>query len=236
MISFCYFIAKLEEQKSKDKDLIIWIDDPISSLDNNHIFFIFSLIENIIAKPKKYKQLFISTHNLDFFKYLKRLTIPKIKIWGKKHYDINHFILQKISEDESELRLMPKYLKEYITEFNYLFEQVYKCANLDETNDDYDFSYNFGNNLRKFLEAYLFYKYPSNEDDNLKLNKFFDWDLTSWTISTRITNELSHLRDIFDRSMKPIDVVESKKLAQYVLDKIKEKDLDQYEALIKSIS
>jgi hypothetical protein len=36
--------------------------------------------------------------------------------------------------------------------------------------------------------------------------------------------------------MKPIDVVESKKLAQYVLDKIKEKDLEQYEALIKSIN
>lgn len=231
LISFCYFIAKLEEQRSKDKDLIIWIDDPISSLDNNHIFFIFSLIENIIAKPKKYKQLFISTHNLDFFKYLKRLTIPNKSEWG-----INHFIIEKINKDESEIRCMPNYLKEYITEFNYLFEQIYKCANLDITSDDYDFSYNFGNNLRKFLEAYLFYKYPSNESETIKLNNFFDDDKTSTTISTRISNELSHLRDIFDRSMKPIDVAESKKLAQYVLDKIKEKDPEQYEALIKSIN
>src|SRR5690606_39389208 len=54
---------------------------PISSLDSNHIFFMFSLIESLIAKPVKkadgsntyrYKQLFISTHNLDFLKYLKR--------------------------------------------------------------------------------------------------------------------------------------------------------------------
>jgi wobble nucleotide-excising tRNase len=69
-------MAKLEDEKSKDKKLIIWIDDPISSLDSNHIFFIFSLIETVIAKPKIYKQLFISTHNLDFLKYLKRLSRP----------------------------------------------------------------------------------------------------------------------------------------------------------------
>lgn len=53
LIAFCYFIAKLEEPDSKGKDLIIYIDDPISSLDGNHIFFMFSLIESLIAKPIK---------------------------------------------------------------------------------------------------------------------------------------------------------------------------------------
>nr|WP_283818342.1 AAA family ATPase [Pseudomonas oryzihabitans] len=88
LIAFCYFIARLEAPDSKDKELIIYIDDPISSLDSNHIFFMFSLIESLIAKPLKkadnsnvyrYKQLFISTHNLDFLKYLKRLSIPSKK-------------------------------------------------------------------------------------------------------------------------------------------------------------
>ncbi|EAJ6256470.1 RloC protein, partial [Campylobacter jejuni] len=77
LVAFCYFVASLEDAKTKDKNPIIWIDDPISSLDNNHIFFIFSLIEAKIAKKikdNKYSQLFISTHNLDFLKYLKSLT------------------------------------------------------------------------------------------------------------------------------------------------------------------
>ncbi|EHW5915736.1 AAA family ATPase, partial [Campylobacter jejuni] len=68
LVAFCYFVASLEDAKTKDKNPIIWIDDPISSLDNNHIFFIFSLIEAKIAKKikdNKYSQLFISTHNLD---------------------------------------------------------------------------------------------------------------------------------------------------------------------------
>ncbi|EHN8572333.1 AAA family ATPase, partial [Campylobacter jejuni] len=71
LVAFCYFVASLEDAKTKDKNPIIWIDDPISSLDNNHIFFIFSLIEAKIAKKikdNKYSQLFISTHNLDFLK------------------------------------------------------------------------------------------------------------------------------------------------------------------------
>lgn len=87
LISFCYFMAKLKELENL-KETIIWIDDPISSLDSNHIFYIFSLIENELAKPiiipnkpkeYKYKQLFISTHNLDFLKYLHRISQPIIK-------------------------------------------------------------------------------------------------------------------------------------------------------------
>jgi len=83
LIAFCYFMARLEDIDTKGKEVIIWIDDPVSSLDSNHIYFVFSLIENIIAKPYKkadgtngynYKQLFISTHNLDFLKYIKRLS------------------------------------------------------------------------------------------------------------------------------------------------------------------
>jgi hypothetical protein len=68
---------------------------------------------------------------------------------------------------------MPEYLKIYITEFNYLFHQIYKCANDKIDKDNFDYFYNFGNNLRKFLEALLFYKYPTNEDDDVKLEKFF---------------------------------------------------------------
>lgn len=130
LIAFCYFIAKLEEPESKGKNLIIYIDDPISSLDGNHIFFVFSLIESLIAKPIKnadgsnnyrYKQLFISTHNLDFLKYLKKISIPNEKNGGYQS-----FVIER-NGGPSKLALMPAYLRDYITEFNYLFHQIYKC-------------------------------------------------------------------------------------------------------------
>ena len=122
LIGFCYFMAKLQDLKTDgEKPYIIWIDDPISSLDSNHIFFIFSLINSELFEGKnlKYKQLFISTHNLDFLKYLKRLAGE-----SKKTY----YMIQK-DENGSKIVDMPKFLKEYTTEFNYLFEQIYNARN-----------------------------------------------------------------------------------------------------------
>ncbi len=50
LIAFCYFMAKLQGADSERKDLIIYIDDPISSLDGNHVFFVYGLIESLITK------------------------------------------------------------------------------------------------------------------------------------------------------------------------------------------
>src|SRR5690606_21773165 len=62
LISFCYFMAKLEDIETKNSKPIIWIDDPISSLDGNHIFFVYSLINSEMVTKQMYAQLFISTH------------------------------------------------------------------------------------------------------------------------------------------------------------------------------
>lgn len=238
LVAFCYFIARLDDIDTKNKELIIWIDDPVSSLDYNHIFFIFSLIESVLAKPYKkydgsngyhYKQLFISTHNLDFLKYLKCLS----RAGNKK--ESQYFLIDKISEKESSIRIMPEYLKNYITEFNYLFHQIYKCTQVQNASEEHECFYNFGNNLRKFLEAYLFYKYPVQQNIKDKLGLFFKDDQATIDLTHRLDNELSHLENIFDRSMRPIEIPEIPKLANYVLSKLKEKDGDQYDALLKSI-
>ncbi len=108
LISFCYFMATIKDKL--DTDTIIYIDDPISSLDNNHIFFMFSLIDTEIAKTKNFQQLFISTHNLDFLKYLKRLTA---KDDVKAYYLVER--RRKALENNSYILKMPDYLKDYAT-------------------------------------------------------------------------------------------------------------------------
>lgn len=230
LIAFCYFMAKLEDVETKGSKPIIWIDDPISSLDSNHIFFVYSLINSEIVAKQDFEQLFISTHNLDFLKYLKRLPFPK---------KTEKFIVVR-EGIKSQIRLMPSYLKDYVTEFNFLFHQIYICANADLT-DDTNFSvfYNFGNNARKFLEALLFYKYPSKIDDrssnSKRLLQYFGNDTQSAVLTERVNNELSHLEEIFDRGMVPVDIPELKKVAQFILDKIEENDDEQYKALLESI-
>lgn len=253
LIAFCYFIAKLDDPESKGKDLIIYIDDPISSLDGNHIFFMFSLIESLITKPVKkpdgsnsyrYKQLFISTHNLDFLKYLKRLSIPMKKlpaaegVKAKSVSDHEHFMIER-NGASSNIMLMPSYLKEYITEFHYLFHQIYKCKDQAAAAENHEPFFGFGNNLRKFLEAFLFFKFPYHDDKNdsfERIKKFFgEEEDTAVALVNRLNNEFSHLEAVPDRGFKPVEIPEIAKVANYVLDKIYASDKVQYNSLLKSI-
>ncbi|EDB1197705.1 AAA family ATPase, partial [Campylobacter coli] len=257
LIAFCYFVASLKDANTKDKNPIIWIDDPISSLDNNHIFFIFSLIENEIIKKDSFEQFFISTHNLDFLKYIKRLkkSKPKQNENDETEYEFPqyYFIERGVKEsmETSEIKNLSKCLKKYTTEFNYLFEQIYNFKNIDDIhNEDLKTSivYNFGNNLRKFLEIYLFFKYPNNFEslDKELIERFFNDTYQSdridenhqkmvASIINRYQNEYSHLREILSRGMQPIDIEEAKKIAEFILETIKQNDKQQYKALVKSI-
>ena len=241
LLAFCYFMAKLNDVETKGNQPIIWIDDPISSLDSNHIFFVYSLINAEIVSPEiifengqqkekeRFKQLFISTHNLDFLKYLKRL--PGALNKNSSQY----FIINRVGEN-SHITLMPRYLKDYVTEFNFLFHQIYKCAHAHvECDENHDCYYNFGNNARKFLEAFLYYKYPNAIEKDDKLTRFFGNDALAASLTDRVNNEFSHLAGLFERSVLPIDVPEMKATAKFILKKIKEKDPEQYFALLKSI-
>lgn len=242
LIAFCYFIAKLEDELNdinNNNKLIVYIDDPISSLDNNHIFFTYSLIQSVLAKQKKYGQMFISTHNLEFLKYIKKLTVPMHKPndnSNEKKPDVASFLIERKSKSNSTLKVMPSYLKNYITEFNYLFNKIWQCAD-NNSHTDESIHYNFGNNLRKFLEAYLFFKYPDHSMKHSKrIRKFFDEDEQISSLIERLTNEFSHTENRFDRSADPIDINENTKIAKIVLEQIKKIDHHQYNALMNSIN
>lgn len=241
LIAFCYFIAKLDDIETKGNQPIIWIDDPISSLDSNHIFFIYSLINSEILthekdRPERYKQLFISTHNLHFLKYLKRLPgAAQDERKNEKNKEYRHFVIER-QDSSSTIKLMPRYLREYVTEFNYLFEQIYKCATIEMVNDqNYTTFYNFGNNTRKFLEIYLYYKYPDHRKEEEKLEHFFGEGKVPVILTDRINNEYSHLAGVFERGATPVEAPEMKKTATFIIEKIQEKDPDQYKALLQSI-
>ncbi len=226
LVAFCYFVASLEDAKTKDKNPIIWIDDPISSLDNNHIFFIFSLIEAKIAKKikdNKYSQLFISTHNLDFLKYLKSLT-------GYDKNDKKSFMYLIEKTNNSDIKILPDYIRKYVTEFNYLFEQIFKnCNNTNITIDSY---YSLANNIRKFLDTYMYFKYPNNDSLMTKYYIFFGEE--NAILINRVINEFSHLENI-ERAKMPLDLLEIHKVINIIIENIKNKDKEQFEALLKSL-
>ena len=50
-----------------------------------------------------------------------------------------------------------------------------------------------------------------------------------------VNNEFSHLESTPDRGFKPVEIPEIAKVANFVLDKIRTTDPEQYNALLKSI-
>lgn len=222
LIAFCYFMAKLKDINTKDKKPIVWIDDPISSLDGNHIFFVYALIKGEIIDNDNFTQLFLSTHNLLFLQYFQRENAQR------------YFIER--ATDFSILRSMPKYLEKYITEFIYLFHQIYICATASETNDqNYGAFYNFGNNARKFLEIYRFYKFLDSSDSKHQMETLFGSKICALFVD-RINNECSHWKSSLERGTVVSSVSpEIKNVAQCILESIKKADEEQYRSFLKSI-
>ncbi len=230
LLAFCYFMGRLEDVKTTGTQPIIWIDDPISSLDENHVFFIYSLIRSHIIEQQGYGQLFVSTHSLNFLKYLRR-------VGGQTGVQKDYFIIERTG-DTSAVRRMPDHLKFFATEFHYLFHRIYQCAHADENNDEnIDAFYSFGNNVRKFLEMYLYFRYPNSEEkgDPSKLHRFLGDDAVSASLIDRIENEYSHLTGLFERGLLPVDVATMKSMAKLILDRIKDYDEEQYNALLGSV-
>lgn len=229
LIAFCYFMAKLDEVNTQTKKPIVWIDDPISSLDGNHVFFIYSLLRVKLVEANQFEQLFVSTHNLEFLKYLKRL------VNNEHDKRLRYYIVQRI-DTISSICKMPNYLQKYVTEFNYLFHEIYKCSEINIVDDsNYTSFYNFGNNARKFLEILMFYNYPDDANQLVKLEKFFGVGRVPAVLTDRINNEYSHLCGVFERGEVPTEVPEMLTTAKLIIETMKQNNEDQYLSLMQSI-
>ncbi|MEZ4969423.1 MAG: AAA family ATPase [Flavobacteriaceae bacterium] len=178
-ISFSHYLVTLRslEQKDELKDAILFIDDPISSLDGNHIFQINALLKDFIYKreedpnnpnkkqwpwKQKCKQLFISTHNYEFFNLLKEMpTINGFRYNEKrpdKRVESRYFISRKLND--SEIVNLPKVYDDFKSEYHYLFKQIFEFS----TESPSEKVLIMPNVLRRFLEIYTLAKYPSTEE------------------------------------------------------------------------
>lgn len=226
IISLCYFFAKLEEKNFDFANGVIFIDDPVSSLDSNHIFKVYDFIAQ---KFKNCGQLFITTHNFDFFNLLKDINTV-FKNNG------NFYLIKKIKNNEIENSIidnLPQLLLKFKSEYNYLFSIL---KNFDESTDKSKFEllYILPNILRRFFEAYLFMKYPDGKKFKEKANKFLK-DCNNIKVALKLMDEYSHEEDP-THSQKFPDIQEVEDAIQVILNEIKTKDNDHFSALNDSLS
>lgn len=217
-IAFSYFLTRLEDKDTDISKAVVFIDDPISSLDSNHLYNTFAVIQ---TKLSNCHQLIISTHNHEFFNLIKE--------WFKDNKDKFSFYLNeriiKNGDEVSEIRTLPKTLLNYKSEYHFLFSKIKSFA--DNPRTDYESLYQLPNIIRRFLEAFIGFKYSTglrnglkqlidNESDRIKVERF--------------VHEFSHQRDL-NRSLRFCDTNECKTIVDIVLKAVESKDSEHYKTL-----
>lgn len=215
-IAFAYFIVSLESIE-KDGDLneyIIFIDDPISSLDANHIAQVSALINSFFfRKPSsstssdkticKVRQLFISTHNFEFLSFLrdasnlrkKRNVMEYINGENTSGYGcLRFFMIKRIDDCSSAIIGMPKYLTMYKSEYVYLFFEIYSFY---EDGCPEERNHLMPNAIRRFLEMYTLTRLPGNSGEVDSRIKEIVGDITE----LKILHQFSHFTS-FERVTK----------------------------------
>lgn len=166
-IAFAFFMTKLRELDDLSQ-AVIWIDDPISSLDSNHIFQLNAIInEAFFHKAFKAngdkeqwttrcKQIFFSTHNFEFFSLLRDLKPTKSNA-------AKLFLVKKVSQQSSTFMDMPKSMSGYSSEYHFLYDVLHQ---FDKSPDKTDIKtlMLLPNAVRRFMELYTYSKYPDGKD------------------------------------------------------------------------
>ncbi len=153
-LAFAYFLARLKLFYKKEdlKNLVVVIDDPISSLDEQRIYNTTCLVAKInqelarekLSNEKDRAQVFVLTHNHTFMARL-------INMVGK------HARCFQLERHQGQLKIVCKdKAKGYFDTFYLLlFKEVYAFAKKETVQDDFNEAINYGNKIRILLESFL---------------------------------------------------------------------------------
>ncbi|GGD17691.1 AAA family ATPase [Flavobacterium orientale] len=236
-IAFSHFLVTIKSLESigKFKDYVVFIDDPMSSLDSNHVFQINSFIKEFFfgkgpnPDPKqkallnivKCKQLFISTHSFEFFNLLKELPISK--------NSESRYFISRIKNIEN----LPNVYNSFESEYQFLFNEIITFNNDPNKNNSPKFLM-MPNILRRFTEIYTLTKYPSGEPLESRADKVFNKVKSKRIL--KAFHYFSHLDNI-DRIGKQSEFLADIPIAcSTLVEFIKTEDRNHFEALNKAIN
>ena len=238
-ICFSYFIARLYQNQANLENTVVFIDDPISSLDANHLFNTYSMIRgtfwDFVPNPDApnrnmhvclCRQLFISTHNYDFFHILNDW------IGGTKVIDHSkYYIKREINSNGefSEIIDCPLSITKYNSEYTFLYSEISKY--LENPSDNFEIHYNIGNMLRKFTEIYLKNKFVSLARIDDKLS-----ELITDKIECEKARKFMHFNSHFLNRTQPtpaFSATETKNIVESLLNAIKQQDPIHHNALLE---
>ena len=244
-IVLCYFLVLLEADGRRRESLIVVLDDPVSSLDTRSMNYACSLIKSL----GNVGQLIVLTHNLhvmnELKKWMRDRTAKEMERRGKDKDNATATLLfiDTVQPNDADSRRsylveLPKYLRDYESEYHYLFHMVLRFASSDQDRTNYFFV--MPNVLRKVLEIFLAFKRPGPDGLSSKI----DWlarsaqDIGIDELRIRALERLAHTESHGDSiddlvTSSSMTVEEAHEAAVVLLELIEKMDPEHKKRMLK---
>ena len=127
-------------------------------------------------------------------------------------------------------------LEQYESEYHYLFKLVHEVARCDEGEVLLEDYYGMPNVARRFLEAFLAFRYPSVVGDLIKRIEKVDFDQSKKTRILRFLNTYSHSGNVADPEHDPSILAETKPVLCEVLELVEKCDAEHYRGMVSTVA
>jgi len=192
-IALLYFLKSLEDRSFDKANGVVVLDDPVSSLDANALYFAFGFVRH---RTQDAGQLVILTHNFTFYRQV-RNWFHHMK--GQKKQDVAQrparFFMLECSRHHDQrcaaIRCIDPLLEQYESEYHYLFARVYRAANAP-AHADLEQNYVLPNLARRVLEAFLAFRQPHPAGELSKKLQTVSFDEAKKTRILRFLHTHSH--------------------------------------------
>lgn len=221
-IAFAYFITRVQDGRHPLADTRVIIDDPISSLDANHLFNTYALIKTQLVGCR---QLFIATHSFEFYNLIREWVSDEEdtkkpqanwKKWGV-------FYVRRTDDGNAVLEEIPKELLRFKSEYHYLFSTLY---HFDKAAGNFDSLLSLPNVVRRFMEAFGGIMIPRWTGLHGKMAKLFPDEIVRERV-WKFINHYSHNTTI-TRSLTIPDTSECKAVVEACLKAVRDWDAEYF--------
>jgi len=232
-IAFMYFLKSLEDTGFNRRGGVVVVDDPVSSLDANSLYSAFGFMK---ARTQDVGQLFVLTHNFTFFR--------QVRNWfdhmpGQKKRDLSarparfYMLTCRVGQAGRQARIEPldPLLYRYQSEYQYLFECVFRAATIASPAVALSTYYGLPNLGRRLLETFLAFRVP-NCDGVAKQLECIDFDVGKKTRVLQFLHTESHFAQVGDPEHDLSLLSEAQSILQNLMELINQADPGHYEAMV----
>lgn len=227
-VAFLYFLKSLQDRAFDLTKGVVVVDDPVSSLDANALFYAFGCLKE---RTNEAGQLFILTHNFSFFR--------QVRNWfhhlPKSRRPPRFFMLSGTMDAAGRnivLGALDPLLEKFESEYHFLFGRIHAEAQRTAPAASLGEYYPLPNIARRLLESFLAFRYPGTPGELMKKIDRVTFDSAKKVRILRFVHTYSHGDRIEEPGHDPSILSETPKVLAEILELMEAEDKQHYSEML----